>query len=167
MPQYDISSLLELPITVSQPVLRELLIKELHSMQIEAETLEGETIYFRVPLLHTITRGSRLKGISSCQIGFTTADNRYTVSYKIATVPMRLFCILLPVLAIIYLPIQFAMIQGASVCSLLISIFGILCLSGLAYTAGKAAVSSKFRAFIFSAANEAQVELAKGNSFKQ
>jgi hypothetical protein len=147
MPYYDISGRLELQTSASAPVLRERLIAALSSLQVEAHA-NGSTVEFQAPFIKTVTRGFKLQGASFGQIELEVLNNRCAVNYRIATMPMRLFCVALGLIGLVYPSATYIAGLPWSPSSLLFSTFGTLLLSGLAYMAGRAVVSWKFGAFM-------------------
>ena len=147
MPYYDISGRLELQTSASAPVLRERLIAALSSLQVEAHA-NGSTVEFQAPFIKTVTRGFKLQGASFGQIELEVLNNRCTVNYRIAAVPMRLFCAALALIGAVYPPLTYIAGLRWHPSSLLFAVFGALLLSGFAYVAGMAVVSRKFGVFM-------------------
>ena len=152
MPYYDITAgfILRTPITV--PTLHEHLIAALRSLQVETK-VEKDIVEFRVPLIMTITRGFALQGASFGQIELEIVDNGCGVKYKIATVPMRLFCVVLALISTILIPFTYFGRLNLSLSALLFPAFGGLLMSVFGYLAGRAIVSWKFRRFVSIVAN--------------
>jgi hypothetical protein len=147
MPYYDVSGKLELQTAVPEAVFREHLIAALRSLQVEAKA-DGSSVEFQVPLIKTVTRGFKLQGVSFGRIELEILNNSCAVNYRIATMPMRLFCVALGLIGLVYPSATYIAGLPWSPSSLLFSTFGTLLLSGLAYMAGRAVVSWKFGAFM-------------------
>jgi hypothetical protein len=147
MPYYDVSGKLELQIAVPEAVFREHLIVALRSLQVEAKA-DGSSVEFQVPLIKTVTRGFKLQGASFGRIELEILNNTCDVNYRIATMPMRLFCVTLGLIGLVYPSATYIAGFPWSPSSLLFSTLGTLLLSGLAYMAGRSVVSWKFGTFM-------------------
>ena len=147
MPYYDVSGKLELQTAVPEALFREHLIAALRSLQVEAKA-DGSSIEFQVPLIKTVTRGFKLQGASSGQIELKILNNTCTANYRIATVPMRLFCAALGLIGLVYASAAYVAGLPWSSSSLLFQPLALCFLSGLAYLAGRAVVSWKFGTFM-------------------
>ena len=147
MPYYDISGRLELKTSVSESVFRERLVTALQLLPVEVHAI-GNTVEFQVPFVKTVTRGFALQGASSGRIELEILNNACAVNYRIATMPMRLFCVALALIGLVYPSATYIAGLPWSPSSLLFSTFGTLLLSGLAYMAGRAVVSWKFGALM-------------------
>ncbi len=140
---------MELPIMVSVSTVRERLLIGLQSINIKTENHVDDSIEFWVSIIDATTRGFRLQGISSGKINLSNMNNRCVLRYQIITMPMRIFSIIFPIVAILSLIILFIIqIQETSICSTMIGMVGALILSIIGFTVGKIIVRYKFESFI-------------------
>ena len=148
MTYFDISGRLELPTKETVDFLSSRIITELHSLEVDADVIEGDKIRLHVPLIKAGTRGFRLQGVHFAEIELTHRDGQSVVLYKIAMLPIRYLSILFALTGVLWPPLEYIATRKGDFCS-----FGIMAVTAIAfgaftYSIGKSIASTKIAAFV-------------------
>jgi len=96
MAYYDISGKLEISSPSSQKEILGRLLASFRSSRVNAVIQEDNQVTFNIPFLRTVTRGYIFQGISSGLLRLEETNlNTFILEYRLVTLPMRLFLIIM------------------------------------------------------------------------